>query len=334
MRRKRLVLGIAALIAGGIYIGNASWLAPAPTGSPGVLAHRGVHQTFDAAGLTNNDCTATRINPPTNPYLENTIASMKASFAVGAAGLELDVHPTTDGEFAVFHDWTLECRTNGRGVTREQSMQYLKTLDIGHGYTADNGATFPFRGKGVGLMPTLNEVMSTFPDKRLLINVKSNDPAEADRLVDYLQGNGHPLDHRLWVYAAEPVIERLRQRAPAALLMSKKRAKSCVLGYLALGWSGHVPDSCRGNVIGVPVNLRWAYWGWPNRFLARMGEAGVEVMLAGPYGQDDAAAQGSGAAGISQPGQLDAVPDGFPGMILTDDIEIIGPAVRRRWPQG
>ena len=32
--------------------------------------------------------------------------------------IEIDVHPTTDGQFAVFHDWTLDCRTNGAGVTR------------------------------------------------------------------------------------------------------------------------------------------------------------------------------------------------------------------------
>ena len=47
---------------------------------------------------------------------------MQAGFAAGADVVELDVHPTTDGEFAVFHDWTLDCRTDGHGVTREHSM--------------------------------------------------------------------------------------------------------------------------------------------------------------------------------------------------------------------
>ncbi len=58
--------------------------------------------------------------PPTHGYLENTIASMQASFEAGADIVELDVHPTTDGRFAVFHDWTLDCRTDGHGVTRER----------------------------------------------------------------------------------------------------------------------------------------------------------------------------------------------------------------------
>ena len=111
--RRWIALTFVGAVAGGIYLANASWLADAPDGVPGVLAHRGVHQTFSREGLTRDTCTATRIDPPTNPFLENTIPSMRASFAAGASAIEVDVHPTTDGEFAVFHDWTLDCRTNG-----------------------------------------------------------------------------------------------------------------------------------------------------------------------------------------------------------------------------
>ena len=334
MRRRWLIATLGGILLAGGYVANASWLAPVPVGTPGVLAHRGVHQRFSSEGLKIDDCTAVRIEPPTNPYLENTIASMKASFAAGATALELDIHPTTDGEFAVFHDWTVECRTDGKGVTRDLSMAYLKTLDLGYGYTADGGKTFPFRGKGVGLMPTLHEVLTDFPGRRFLINIKSNDRHEADLLVAYLKARGHPTDRRLWVYAADRPIERLLELAPQAQLVSKKRGKNCTLGYLALGWSGYVPQVCHGSMIGVPVNLRWAYWGWPNRFLARMKSAGVEVMLTGPVGKSIAGSSGStsGATGFSRLAELDAVPAGFSGIILTDEIERIGPEVRRRWP--
>jgi glycerophosphoryl diester phosphodiesterase len=43
-------------------------------------------------------------------------------------------------------------------------MTSLKKLDIGYGYTADGGKTYPFRGKAIGLMPTLTEVLQAFPD--------------------------------------------------------------------------------------------------------------------------------------------------------------------------
>jgi glycerophosphoryl diester phosphodiesterase len=54
--------------------------------------------------------------PPRHGYLENTIASMEAVFSLGADALELDAHPTTDGQFAIFHDWMVDCRTEGRAA--------------------------------------------------------------------------------------------------------------------------------------------------------------------------------------------------------------------------
>ncbi|MFX8106630.1 hypothetical protein ABTK92_20190, partial [Acinetobacter baumannii] len=69
----------------------------------------------------------------------------------------------------------------------EHTLSDLKRLDIGYDYTADGGKTFPLRGKGVGLMPTLDEVLTAFPDRRFLIHIKSNDPAEADRLAARLK---------------------------------------------------------------------------------------------------------------------------------------------------
>ena len=113
-----------------------------------LIAHRGVHQTFHRENLENDTCTAERIYPPEHDYLENTLRSMEAAFAAGADIVELDVHPTTDGHFAVIHDWTVDCRTEGTGETRSHDLAYLKTLDIGYGYTADGGATYPVPRQG------------------------------------------------------------------------------------------------------------------------------------------------------------------------------------------
>jgi glycerophosphoryl diester phosphodiesterase len=329
MQRIWIVGGAAAMLLGGVTFNNASWLAPAPQGRPGVLAHRGVHQTFRSEGLTNETCTATHILAPTNPYLENTLASMRASFAAGADVLELDIHPTTDGEFAVFHDWTLDCRTDGHGVTRNQTMTYLKTLDVGYGYTTDGGKTFPFRRHGVGLMPTLEEVFAAFPGKQFLINIKSNDANEADKLIAYLKAHNRLLDSRLWVYAEKTPGARLREIAPSVRVMAKSRLKACALRYLATGWLGIVPQACRGQFVAVPLSYKWLVWGWPNCFLARMKEADAEVLLARSTGGKDDQHDGF----FADPADLNAVPDGFSGLIGTNMIEVIGPAVRRRWPK-
>src|SRR5438874_1348299 len=170
----RPLVSAVCLLAAFIFLNNTGLLVSPLPGEPTLLAHRGIAQRFDTTDLKNDTCTATRMLPPTHGYLENTIASMRAGFEAGADIVEFDVHPTTDGQFAVFHDWTLDCRTEGRGETRAHDMAYLKTLDVGYGYTADGGKTFPLRGQGVGLMPSFAEVMDAFAGRQLLVNFKSN----------------------------------------------------------------------------------------------------------------------------------------------------------------
>jgi len=135
------------------------------------------------------NCTANIIDTPIHDFQENTLASIKAAFDLGADIVEIDTHPTTDGEFIVFHDWTLDRRIDGKSVVRKQNVAYLKSLDIGYGFTADGGKTFPFRGKFIGAMPTLSEVLAAFPEEQLLINLKSNTVGEAHLLTDYFQAH-------------------------------------------------------------------------------------------------------------------------------------------------
>ena len=199
--------------------------------------------------------------PPAHEYLENTIGSMRAGFAAGADIVEIDVHPTTDGEFAVFHDWTLDCRTDGHGVTREHSMAYLKKLDIGYGYTADGGKTFPFRGKAIGLMPTLGEVLEAFPQKRFLINVKSRDPSEGEKLAAVL--NKLPAERRaqIMVYGGDEPVEIVRARCRTSgrfHAQPSRAACSATSATAGAAWcrkpaerDGDAADQCRAVDVGL-----------------------------------------------------------------------------------
>ena len=146
---------VAALALLVLTVTNASWLAPDPVGAPKLVAHRGAYQLFDQRGLEKDTCTVARIDPPVHDYLENTVRSMQAARLATAQMVEVDIAPTADGRIAIFHDWTLDCRTDGSGPIRDRTMAELKALDIGHGYTAACGRTFPFRGKGIGAVPML-----------------------------------------------------------------------------------------------------------------------------------------------------------------------------------
>ncbi|MBP2446859.1 glycerophosphodiester phosphodiesterase family protein [Rhizobium leguminosarum] len=314
--------GAIALAAAGIYLNNTSLLAEQRPGKPVLLAHRGIAQRFDETDLKNDTCTASRMLPPKHDYLENTIGSMQAGFAAGADIVEIDVHPTTDGAFAVFHDRTLDCRTDGHGVTREHSMAEMRKLDIGYGYTADGGKTFPFRGRGIGMMPTLAEVLSTFPDRRFLINVKSRDPSEGEKLATVLNGLSTERRAHIIVYGGDEPIDVLRRLVPDLKTASRKSLKACLTGYIGYGWTGVLPDACRHAMMLVPINIAPWLWGWPDRFLNRMQDAGTEVFVLGPY-------RGSNfSTGIDDPALLARLPQNYAAGIWTNEIEAIGKAMK------
>lgn len=324
--RWKVVVAVPLVIAGALWIGNTSLFSHFPEDKPlGIIAHRGQHQLFDAANVQRDTCTASLMLPPTHDFLENTVAGMKAAFDKGADVVELDVHLTPDREFAVFHDWTLDCRTNGKGVTEQTPMSVLKTLDVGYGYTADGGKTFPFRGKGVGLMPTLPEVFEALPEGRFLVNFKSRRAEEGEALAALLDAHPAFRQATFGVYGGNEPTERSVALVAGLPGYSNRTAKSCLLNYLALGWSGHVPGVCRNTLVPVPANLAFLLWGWPERFYNRMQAAGSDVVLLGPFEAGDA-----GSSGIDDRETWDMVPEGFPGLVWTNVIEKARAEVDRR----
>ncbi|MCO1333001.1 glycerophosphodiester phosphodiesterase [Microbulbifer sp. OS29] len=325
MKRSTITRGaaLASLLGiGAIYLLNASWLARPPMGKPTLISHRGVYQTYSRDNLERDDCTAVRIYPPEHDYLENTTVSIEAAFSHGADIVEIDIHPTTDGEFAVFHDWTLECRTNGEGVTREHTMEALSKLDIGYGYTFDGGKTFPFRAQGVGLMPTLEKILRSFPNRQFLINIKSNDSSEAEKLDRYLRERQLVKNTRLMVYGGANPIARLRTLRPGALAFSRESVKRCALNYLLIGWSGYVPEDCRNSLVIAPNTWHWALWGWPNRYIDRVTQAGSMMMVV------DHRSGKQGMPGIYLPKELAYLPGDYSGAVWIEKIEVIGPYLK------
>lgn len=315
LSRSNLTLALSAFALVGLYLGNATWLVSSAPAERLLLAHRGLHQTYDPVGVKKMDCTAIIIHPPTHDFQENTLASIKAAFELGADIVEIDIHPTTDDEFIVFHDWTLDCRTNGDGIVRKKNTAYLKSLDIGYGYTADGGKTYPFRGKFVGAMPTLGEVLRAFPEEQLLINVKGGNAGEATLLTRYLQSHKYQNRKRLSVYGSGDIIPKYAELNPDIVTLHRKTAVTCLIKYLLLGWSGYVPQECHNSYVPVPKNYQWLIWGWPNRFENRLRKVGSKPILMGDY------KKGNGNGSIDD---IDSISEKFGGIVWTNRIDIIG----------
>lgn len=318
-KRLALVLALAFL---GMSVLNASWLAPAPRGYVKLIAQRGTMQQFSHKDLGPQDCTARRIEPPVHDYLENTLPGLSQAARLGAQAIAVTVAPTADRQLVLFHDWTLDCRTDGAGEVRKATLARLKTLDAGYGYSADGGKTFPLRGTGKGAIPTLQEALALLPEKPLIYTLKSRDPREAELLIAALDTAGRKVEAIGDGFNADAaLLPRLRQRYPRAWAFSPQEVKACTKDYLVQGWLGLTPASCRNGTLFVPLNYQWAFAGWPNRTIARMEAAGARIVITGNHGEGL-------PMGLDLPEQLGKVPAGFNGYVMVDDIYTIGPALR------
>lgn len=130
---------------------------------PPVIGHRG------AAGLAP----------------ENTLASFRLAAALGCRMVEFDVRLSADGVPVVFHDDTLDRRTDGHGPVRAHALDRLRALDAGGGEA----------------IPTLAEVLRLCGELGLMVNIEIK-PDRGDERATALAA----LDvaHAAWPAAAPP----------------------------------------------------------------------------------------------------------------------------------
>ena len=311
-RGVRRVLLILAAFLGLVWLNNTS-LFSAGDDKPLLIAHRGLAPEMHPEHEDYSACIS-RIHASEHDYIENTIPSIEAAFDLGADYVELDVRATTDGQFAVFHDDVLDCKTDSKGRVIDHSMAELKALDIGYGYYTESNS-YPLRGKGVGLMPSLEEVLDHFPQKGFVIDVKGNDRNEAVRLGDLLVARGPQEVERILIFGGSDAVDAIRNAHPSVRAMSRATAGRCLRDYMIVGWTGYVPEACRNSAIGMYANYAWALWGWPHRFVARMRGVDTMVILTHPY-------QTESIHDLPEtPEYAELIPRGYGGAIQTNRID-------------
>ncbi|MBY0098440.1 glycerophosphodiester phosphodiesterase family protein [Mesobacillus maritimus] len=319
-KRLKIVGWILLLLILFIYLNNSTLLMKNTETKPTLLAHRGMAQTFSMEGIEWDTCTAERIYPPEHPFIENTLPSIKAAFDEGADSVEFDVKRTKDNQFAVFHDHELSCRTNGKGAPSDYTMEELKQLDVGYGYTADNGETYPFRGKGVRMMPSIMEVLSQFPDKKFLIHIKSSDREDGELLAKYIEALPEEQQSMLTVYGDDGPVELVEEKLPELRVMSMNTMKNCMIPYLSLGWTGYIPAECENTQIHLPEKYAPFIWGWPDKFIKRMESVNTKVVIV--------AGDGGWSEGFDEKKDLERLPANFGGEIWTNRIYNIAPILK------
>lgn len=102
---------------------------------------------------------------------ENTVAAFAAAVEMGYRYLETDVHATADGRLVAFHDDVLDRVTDASGTLAELPWQEVSRARI----------------NGTEPVPLLEELLETFPEARLNIDVKA--PAAVQPLVETIRAH-------------------------------------------------------------------------------------------------------------------------------------------------
>ena len=164
---------------------------------------------------------------------ENTLFAFQNAVRIGADALEFDVHATSDGELVVIHDATVDRTTDGSGRVDEMTWGALRELDAGYRWTADDGASFPFRGMGLRV-PALEEVLNEFPDTRMIIELKNVSDAARIRFSEVIAQRPFPSRKVIASFQSETV-KYIRDNNPGIATSSTAGE---VLGFWVLNSLG------------------------------------------------------------------------------------------------
>lgn len=171
----------------------------------------------------------------------NTLFAFKTALQKGADVLELDVHATADRELVVLHDATVDRLTNGTGPVDEKTLAQIKELDAAHWFVPDCGTChgkpdewYAYRGNATGeraipedlveagfvpndfRIPTLREVLETFPTTLINIEIKASDPDTEgyEELLADLLAEFKRTTNTIVVSFLDNAIERFKVHAP------------------------------------------------------------------------------------------------------------------------
>jgi glycerophosphoryl diester phosphodiesterase len=125
------------------------------------------------------------------------------ALANGADVLEMDVNITKDRQLVVFHDTSVDSRTNGTGRVNEMTLEQIKALDPADNWPEYRGIALGTKPPPDGYtradfqIPTLREVLERYPDTLMNIEIKGPAPDSTEPQVwaqRVLAGNPTALD--------------------------------------------------------------------------------------------------------------------------------------------
>jgi glycerophosphoryl diester phosphodiesterase len=141
----------------------------------------------------------------------STCFAIRRALEVGATGIELDVHATSDGALVVCHDSTVDRTTNGSGDISRMTLEELRGLDNAYWWApgADvspglEASAYPHRGKApfdpdfrIATLAEALTVIDEFPGVVVNLDIKATAPQVEpyeEHLARELEDLGHTKD--------------------------------------------------------------------------------------------------------------------------------------------
>jgi glycerophosphoryl diester phosphodiesterase len=170
------------------------------------------------------------------------------------------------------------------------------------------------------MIPTLDEVLDTFPDQQLLIHLKGGDPSDGRLLASLLEELPSERLEQLAVYGGNRSVAAAVAELPGLRAMSRASLTRCLGWYIALGWTSYVPAACDGAQLHVPDKIGPWIWGWPHKFVERMEAHDARVVVVkGSLGFSD---------GFDSAEDVGNLPEGFSGVVWTNRIDKVAPLLK------
>ncbi len=186
----------------------------------------------------------------------NTLLFLETVAEIGVDVLEMDVHMTADNQIVLLHDATVDRTTTGSGPVNTFTLAELQALEVGGNWTADEGATYPYRGRGLTI-PTLAAVFERFPDYPINIEIKAEDPAIAPVLCRTITDH-NMTDWVLVVSSRDDALKAFRKECPDVASGANRGdvTKFVLLNFV--GASGIIPPPYQAFQVpevsgGIPV---------------------------------------------------------------------------------
>lgn len=193
----------------------------------------------------------------------STLYAIERAIALGATGIELDVHATKDGVLVVSHDPTVDRTSDGTGAIADLTLDELRRLDNAYWFVPGEAAVrgrstpdYPLRGRApvdrrLGVA-TLAEVLEAARGLPLNLDIKQTAPTVVpyeDALADQLKSLDDP---GLVIVASfhDEATARFAQLAPE---IATSPGQNEVTAFVQAVLRGDEPDPAIGRHVAIQV---------------------------------------------------------------------------------